>query len=729
MIVTMKLPNFSIRTKVIFLIIFILVLMSIGVSFMAIYSRQQLLFAQQSRQRNNDDVMRNAILTVSQLQDLFARDYSFWDSMANAVSKRDKKWISTEFFGPLEIYKAEAVWVYTDQGELLFTEQRGGDHNIELKLDGDPALELKKISNTSFFEWNYSHLVKFVVSPIRSHLYEDSEIKGYLVIADEWDQEKLVMLGSLVSAKVYINDDKVTSSPMKSSYPLNNRNNEVEKNLIFEFSDNSLSVITSMVRQQQFLIGGLGLIGFILSIVALSKWVLLPLAKINKKLILATSLHDIGSLVDKKNEFELLSFLVDSHLEQASKLKAKNVDLRQTSNTLELALTDLEKSKRELKRELSLSRRLSQAVEAATDAIIITSKEREIVYVNPAWEELNGYSLQEVKGKNPRILKSNKTDKSVYSRMWQELFNGRPFTSEGVINKRKNGTVYNARISVFPVIENNEIVSFVGIAQDISKRKEVERMKTEFISLASHQLRTPLSAMRWFSELLLKSKSKYRELSAEQSVWITRMHQSTIRMIQMVNDLLNISRIESGRLKIEPKKVKVLSFLGDILEEFSPLLKKKKILHEIKVDKGVSSILVDPQLLREVMANILSNSIKYTLEHGKIHILVEADRDRTVWTVKDNGMGIPSDEQKNLFNRFFRGSNIQDMSIEGTGLGLYLVKLLVHAWGGEVWIESDVKVGTKVSFSISDKGMIAHKGEVDLTEGSKNLQLSDEVSS
>ncbi len=694
---------------------------------MSIYSQNRVKQAQINYQENNLQLATNAIQTTSLLQDLLTQDYSQWDDMAEAVTTQDLEWIQKEFFGPLQIYQVEAVWIYDSAGTLLFSEQRDPQRVVTFNVTDAASLKKTGSAGDSFFDWSGNQLIKYKISPITSHTNSDSAVAGYLVVADSWDQVTLDSLSRLINADVSVDHTTkpTAQSTNQSVIALKNWRNETIAHLLFTFQDDSLLIITQALLAQQLIIGGLGLIGLIMSVLSLSKWIIKPLTALTKKLSRAIPESQLCDLEKCGDEFDVLSQLVDNHLDQNTKITQKNEELKATTATLETTLADLEKSRTELKHKLALSRRLTQAVESATDAIIITSKDKKIIYVNPAWQQLNGYTLLEAKGQNPNILKSSKTEKSVYTRMWQELTSGRPFTTESVINKRKDGTFYHAQISVFPIIEEGEIVSFVGIAQDISKRKEVEQMKTEFISLASHQLRTPLSAMRWFSELLLKSKQC--DSHPEQAEWIEKVNQSTIRMINMVNDLLNISRLESGRLKIVPESIEVPTLIKNLISQFEPLLKQKQISLKENIEDKITTIKADPKLLQEVMANLISNAIKYTPEKGKVIISSQLRSDSFVIIVADTGVGIPEKEQANLFKRFFRGSNAQDMNIEGTGLGLFLVRLLVHAWGGEVWVESQLKVGTKVSFSIPLEGMVGRPGEVDLSPSNEIDQLPDQT--
>jgi len=243
----------------------------------------------------------------------------------------------------------------------------------------------------------------------------------------------------------------------------------------------------------------------------------------------------------------------------------------------------------------------------------------------------------------------------------------------------------------------------------VTREREIDKIKTEFISLASHQLRTPLTSIRWFTEMLLSTD--VGKINKQQREFLESSYQSTIRMNDLVNALLNISRIESARLAVTPEPTDPVLLSKEILNNLKPLAAEKKHQITFTKPKGLPLVKTDPKLLKEILSNLLSNSIKYTPEKGKINLTISVKGPNVLFQVKDNGLGIPKVQQNRVFNKFFRGENIVKIDTKGTGLGLYIVKKLVETLQGKVWFESEENKGTTFSFTIPHAGIKKQKGE------------------
>ena len=236
-------------------------------------------------------------------------------------------------------------------------------------------------------------------------------------------------------------------------------------------------------------------------------------------------------------------------------------------------------------------------------------------------------------------------------------------------------------------------------------------MKTEFVSVASHQLRTPLGAIKLFTEMLVKKGEK--TFDKKQKDYLDNIYQSTQRMVKLVNDLLNVSRIETGRLKIEPESIQMEDFIQSVIDEVEPLAKESKChITFIKPKPKLQKIGIDYTLMRQVIYNFITNSIRYSSKKQcDIIVTLEQKGDSYITSVKDNGIGIPKKIQSRIFEKFFRADNARKVETEGSGLGMYVAKMIVEASGGKVWFESQENKGSTFHASLPSKGMKKKDGE------------------
>lgn len=381
------------------------------------------------------------------------------------------------------------------------------------------------------------------------------------------------------------------------------------------------------------------------------------------------------------------------------------------STSRERAESLAEKMTRRLSIQVKETEKFKLAVENASDHIVITDAEGIVLYANPTVETISGFTFQETVGQKAGKLWGNLMDKSFYQNMWKVIKTDKKTFIGEITNHRKNGQKYIAEIKISPILDHQrQVLFFVGIERDITKIKEIDRMKTEFLSLASHQLRTPLSAMKWFLEMLLTGDAG--ELVDKQRKFVTKVNQSNERMIGLVNALLNVSRIESGRIMIDPEPTNLKELVDQIITEVQPKLEEKKQQLRVKADPTLPSIKIDPKLIREVYLNLLTNAIKYTPPGGEISVSISKKDPEIISQVSDNGYGIPKAQQNRVFQKFFRGENILKKETRGTGLGLYLIKAIVESSGGKIWFQSQEGKGTTFWFSLPLAGSLAKKGEV-----------------
>lgn len=221
----------------------------------------------------------------------------------------------------------------------------------------------------------------------------------------------------------------------------------------------------------------------------------------------------------------------------------------------------------------------------------------------------------------------------------------------------------------------------------------LDRQKSEFVALASHQLRTPLTAMKWSAELLATRFSD--GLSPMQQKYVTKMHEGSKRMAALIGDLVSVSSLDLGTFQSDQKEINMADFLKTVVGDQQKKIAEKNISLTMHVDPDIPPITTDVQPLTSVLQNIISNSIKYTRRGGWIEIHAEAKKNHLLIRVSDNGIGIPASQQPRIFTKLFRADNARAYNFnEGTGLGLYIAKAMAARIGGKVWFDSTENKGS-----------------------------------
>jgi signal transduction histidine kinase len=378
---------------------------------------------------------------------------------------------------------------------------------------------------------------------------------------------------------------------------------------------------------------------------------------------------------------------------------------------------------RESYRRLALEQQRDEAIlKGMGEGIIAIDEEGKIVVINGVAAELldlgdttsiirkpiqDAYQLYHLGSSKEKDTKIPTTKRPSYI----ALKTGKPVVDVYGFHTEA-GLVRQLNIAASPFEVDGKVVGVVTILRDVTKEKEIDRMKTEFISLASHQLRTPLSAIKWFVEMLVSGD--VGKLKPDQLDFANNIAESTERMIALVNSLLNISRIESGRIMIVPQPTDLSELVGGIVNDLKAKTEERQQNLIISVHEGLPKVNIDPRLIGQVYLNLLTNAIKYTQKGGEISVFISKKDGQIISQVTDNGYGIPKEQQARLFEKFFRASNAVKVETDGTGLGLYLIKAIIESSGGKIWFESEEGKGSTFWFSIPMSGMKAKEGEVTL---------------
>lgn len=348
-----------------------------------------------------------------------------------------------------------------------------------------------------------------------------------------------------------------------------------------------------------------------------------------------------------------------------------------------------------------------EAVIRDTDyAVISKTLDGTVTGWNAGAQKLYGYTPEEMIGKSINAIVPAEHDD--LKKLLQKVSADERIPSYATMRKRKDGSLVDVSLVISPIhADDGSIVGASVVARDITKEKMIDKEKTEFVSLASHQLRTPLTGIKWATELLLKKREM---LPREMQEYIDRIHESEERMVSLVNGLLNTSRLDSGTLIVAPKLASITALLAAYLRDFSLVTEKKKITVVSHLPSKDISMQIDQEVFGVIIENLLSNALKYTPEHGTVQLDLIQERGKVRLSITDSGIGIPKNQQSKIFEKFFRADNAKALPVEGTGLGLHLTKAMVDMAGGELSFTSKEGKGTTFTVSFPEEGMSEKAG-------------------
>ena len=322
---------------------------------------------------------------------------------------------------------------------------------------------------------------------------------------------------------------------------------------------------------------------------------------------------------------------------------------------------------------------------------ILIDKTGVIESVNFSVARLFSMEIQKFEGINVFTLIEGEDEQKIS--LIPEYFKQGVFVNdvEAIVHEM-DGKVHWVLLSLFSFKDANKELKGLMTLVDITKQKQIDKAKTEFVSLASHQLRTPVSAMRWNLELLATATGT--QLSELQQSYVQKISRGLERMQALVDDFLNVSKLELGTLSIQRSTFDLTQFFGLVIEEYRAYAATRGVEVETNWNESFGTFSSDSHLLNMAVSNILGNAIKYTPVGGKVKANAFLDERTLTITISDNGIGIPDEDQAMIFSKLFRASNAQTHESDGTGLGLYIVKEAIRIIGGTMKFESKQGVGT-----------------------------------
>ncbi len=346
-------------------------------------------------------------------------------------------------------------------------------------------------------------------------------------------------------------------------------------------------------------------------------------------------------------------------------------------------------------------------MEQVNDAILITTTELnppgpQIVYVNPAFTKMTGYTLDEVLGQTPRILQGPESDRGELDRVRRTLERGETYAGE-IINYRKDGSSYILQWQINPVRdEKGNITHWIAIQRDVTPQKQMEaerdqlyrqaqtalRVRDELLTIVAHELRTPLTSLLGFTELLQKAGQANDGLNPAR---IEHMADAVVKQVQrltlLIGEMLDLDRIDSGYLVLAREPVDIAAVAEHVVAEFQAL----RAPHQpLLIERPAVPLLAmgDEIRIRYVFQQLLHNALVYSPQGGQIRVVLADEDDHIRVDVEDHGIGIPPAALPHIWERFYRAPNVDPMHISGFGIGLYVVREIVRRHGGSIAAES-----------------------------------------
>lgn len=394
-----------------------------------------------------------------------------------------------------------------------------------------------------------------------------------------------------------------------------------------------------------------------------------------------------------------------SHL--LSDLRDKISQLEDAKKQLELYSDNLEKLVAERTKDLATANnKLSGIINYCADGIIIIDKKGNIEQVNPACENMTGLSESAlIKKKFQEIAYiTTRTGNVSFDNNSGSIFgldkdNADVLIKDCMLKNSLSGAETPVEINFASISSDNDSEKYVGVIRDVSKQKETERLRDDFIATLTHDLRTPLLAAIQTLKFFLDGSLGHVE--EKQAVLLATMLQSNEDLLGLVNALLEVYRFESGKLSLCKTNFRVSDLVNQCYDELKPLAEKKDIAFELECDiDEKTEIYADKAEIKRVIINLCGNAVNYTNKNGEIKVIAKAQSGDFIFAVSDNGNGIPQEDIPHLFNRFSQGTSRKRST--GTGLGLYLSRQIVEAHGGKIWLDSKVNKGSEFTFLLTD---------------------------
>lgn len=399
---------------------------------------------------------------------------------------------------------------------------------------------------------------------------------------------------------------------------------------------------------------------------------------------------------------EPLNHLIDKLQQQTNRLSLTTKLLLTRDINLRQANEQIEQEKNTLQAEQN---KLSLILAGISDAVIAVDRDRHIVMLNPAAEQLTGYRFHQILGKPVDQVLTLMSAEGQFTA--NEYAPARTPKSDLIAFQKDNVQLIGARrqtayiniTSMFIQDRSAFNVDSIITLHDVTKEQDLERMKLDFVSMAAHELRTPLTAVQGYLSMV-QNNAPFKKLPAQDQDYISKAAQSSLRLNKLIENLLAVSRIQQGRFTLQTEEIHIEQMVQKIIEELESVAKERNLhLTYTPSPKPLPTVMADSLRIEEVLSNLIGNALKYTPQ-GSVHVLVTQQDTDIVISVKDTGPGIAPDAMAHLFTKFFRIKSDLSAGTKGTGLGLYISKNIIESHGGKIWAESQPNQGATFSFSL-----------------------------
>lgn len=649
-------------------------------------------------------------------------DYATWDASYDYMVERDPDYISENYEGSSFVnLRLNAVAIFDEKNELLY--KRGFDFVNDEEVDLPPNFFdiLAQHPNLLVFEGitkgkiemiDFNEKTMIVTSRPILTSNEEGSSRGTLVMArwlDEHAVENLSELTQLKLSLIDVPDPEVVKTIVSSNFALDIpekvsvqfvSDNEITALMLITDSSNEPVAILNIHKSRPIYLLTLsnvrelfGMTMIMCVITIFVSFLLLDRLVLNKTAQLANS---------------VLAFDINSRDVPLLRITGKD-EISEMARSIEAVLQELAYSSIKINHQaksIALERdKLETILESIREGVLVINTHQKIVLFNKHFTKLvkiGGYDLKGKKFLDAVPLTEQKGGQPLSNILSDVLNKQKHFhLDDGFFLKAGNkGAAFS--LSIAPLRKGHKVIGAVIVLRDITLEHEVDRMKSEFVSIASHQLRTPLTGIRWMLSLLMKQETG--ELNPTQVDYLKSVQESNDRMIQLVGDLLDISRVENNPAMMQektPEDIHVL--IKNVLKDQENTAIQRNI--RFTFDQADEPIIVEvnKDKMYQAFMNLVSNSIKYSKDDSAIQIgTTIKDRD-VVLHISDSGIGIPDDQKEKIFDKFFRASNAAHITANGTGLGLYFAKQVIEAHNGKVWFDSVLDKGTTFYVSLKRK--------------------------